>query len=65
MMKQNTAAIIPKRGEAIYSATLRKNALNTIRPVLQEKKAKTMLTKKGNKMKHFCSLHKLFYTKNE
>ena len=56
MIMQTTAAMIPARGLIIYSATHTKSEQITIRPILQEKKAKTMLAEKENKMKQFWNL---------
>ena len=57
MIMQSAAAMIPSRGLIIYSAAQSKSEQITIRPILQEKKAKTMLAEKENKTKQLCSLH--------
>lgn len=58
MIAQTPAAVIPKKGWEIYSTVLTKNEQNTIRPILQEKSEDNARWKE-NKMKQFCSLHKL------
>lgn len=58
MITQTAAAMIPKEGWKIYSTALTKNEQNTIRPILREKNEDNARWKE-NKMKQFCSLHKL------